>query len=155
MADSIENIVIEEKQTRSKKIKGTQVCRIKGMRSDVKRNLALVSRYLLKNPDATTTQMQKDLNLSYNAISRARSNMAEFVEKDDRIMAITERDLELVWIGQEEMNRRFKDPVEMKKIKTADLASAMEKSEKRYMMFRGEMTNKEGGLRQIDNIEIV
>lgn len=82
-------------------------------------------------------------------------NIAEYVEKDDRIMAITERDLELVWIGQQEMNRRFNNPDEMKKIKTADLASAMEKSEKRYMLFRGDATNKEGGLKTIDNIEIV
>lgn len=62
--------------------------------------------------------------------------MAEYVEKDDRIMAITERDLEIVWKGQEEMNRRFNSPEEMKKIRTSDLASAMEKSEKRYMLFR-------------------
>ena len=81
--------------------------------------------------------------MSYSSVSRARMNIAEYVEKDDRIMAITERDLEIVWKGQEEMNRRFSNAEELKKIKTADLASAMEKSEKRYMMFRGEMTNKE------------
>lgn len=154
--NTISDIVIEEKQTKkSKKIEGTQVCRIKWMRADVKANLAKVSRYLLKNPDAKNVELQRELKLSYNAVARARMNIAEYVEKDDRIMAITERDLELVWKWQEELNRRFSNQEEIKKIKTADLASAMEKSERRYMMFRGEMTNKEGGLKQIDNIEIV
>ena len=59
--ESIVAIVIEDTPKEKKKIKGTQVCRIKGMRSDVKANLAKVSRYLLKNPDASTTQIQKDL----------------------------------------------------------------------------------------------
>lgn len=135
--NTINDIVIEEKVAKkNKKIKGTQVCRIKGMRSDVKANLAKVSRYLIKNPDATNVEVQRETGLSYTAVSRARMNIAEYVEKDDRIMAITERDLELVWLGQQEMNRRFNNPEEMKKIKTADLAGAMEKSEKRYMLFR-------------------
>lgn len=137
MTENINDIIIEEKQPKkSKKIIGTQVCRIKGMRSDVKANLAKVSRYLLKHPDATNVEIQKETGLSYTAVSRARMNIAEYVEKDDRIMAITERDLEIVWKGQEEMNRRFNSPEEMKKIRTSDLASAMEKSEKRYMLFR-------------------
>lgn len=59
--NSISDIVIEEKKHyKQKKIKGTQVCRIKGMRSDVKANLAKVSRYLLKNPDATNVEVQRE-----------------------------------------------------------------------------------------------
>lgn len=154
--EAISDIVIMEKEPRKKqKIVGTQVCRIKWMRADVKRNLAAVSRFLIKNPEAKIVDIQKATWLSPTAIARARSNMAEYVEKDDRIMAITERDLEIVWKGQEEMNRRFNSPEEMKKIRTSDLASAMEKSEKRYMLFRWDATNKEGGLKVIDNINIV
>ena len=140
----IEDIVIEDipekvdrrLRTTTKKIEGTQVSRIPGMRKDVKRNLALVSRYLLKNPDASTTQIQKDCKLSYSAVTRARANIAEYIDKDERIIAITERDLEIVWKGQQEIFERMNNPEELAKIKASDLAAIMEKSERRYQLFR-------------------
>lgn len=62
--------------------------------------------------------------------------------KDDRIVGITETDLKIVQLAQNEIERRLKKTEELEKMRTIEISQVAEKSAARYMLFRGNATDE-------------
>jgi hypothetical protein len=58
------------------------------------------------------------------------------VTKDDRIVSITDTDLNIVEKGQKEIDRRMSDSEELGKMRTVELSQVLKESTARYSLFR-------------------
>lgn len=67
--------------------------------------------------------------------------------KDDRIVGITETDINIVQLAQKEIERRLKKAEELEKMRTIEISQVAEKSAARYTLFRGNATDENGGLK--------
>jgi len=56
--------------------------------------------------------------------------------KDDRILAITDTDLEIVRLGQAEINRRLQVREELEKMRTSEISQVIRENTARYAIFR-------------------
>lgn len=120
-------------------------------RTDKLKNKAKIAKEILLNPLQTQREIAKKTKVWKSTANRVISDMGQNGTKDDRILGITDKDLEIVTLAQAEIHRRMWDAKELKKMRTYEIAQTAEKSERRYQIFRWDITNKEWWL---DNIII-
>lgn len=118
-------------------------------RWDYLKNLKNVSKELIKDPTQTQKVIAKKLGITEACVSEKVKKLETIGQKNDKILYITDKDLEIVYLGQAEIRRRLTDAEELSKMRTYEIASVIEKSERRYQIFRWEVTDKEGGLKNI------
>lgn len=56
--------------------------------------------------------------------------------KDEKIIVITDTDLNIVTLGQSEIDRRLKDKEELAKMRTVEISQVIKESTARYSLFR-------------------
>ena len=117
------------------------------MRADKKRNIAKVAKEILKNPLLTEKEIAQKTKLGKWTIHRAKKEVEKNGVKDDRIVGITETDLKIVQLAQNEIERRLKKTEELEKMRTIEISQVAEKSAARYMLFRGNATDEKWGLK--------
>lgn len=81
--------------------------------------------------------------------------MQQTATKDGRILSITDKDLSIVEKGQQEIDRRLSDSQELAKMRTNEISTVLKDSTARYSLFRGNATDEQGGLKNIETIEIL
>lgn len=120
-------------------------------RVDKLKNKAKVLKEVITNPLQTQREIAKKVGKSVWNVNRHIKEVEQSWTKDPRILGITDTDIEIVTLAQQEIYRRMWDAKELKKMRTFEIAQTAEKSERRYQIFRGDITNKEWWL---DNLTI-
>ena len=123
------------------------------MRVDKEINHNKVAKSVLLNPLATQRERASELWLSKTAIQEHLQEVK--VTKDDRIVSITDTDLNIVEKGQKEIDRRMSDSDELGKMRTVELSQVLKESTARYSLFRWSATDEQWGLKQIESIDIL
>lgn len=123
------------------------------MRVDKEINHNKVVKDVLLNPLKTQRDRAEDLWLWKTTIQEHLQEVK--TTKDDRIISITDTDLNIVEKGQKEIDRRMSDSDELGKMRTVELSQVLKESTARYSLFRWSATDKDWGLKQIDNIDIL
>lgn len=75
-----------------------------------------------------------------------KSNKNEHIEK------ILEKDINIVNLALDELERRFKDKNIKEALSTRDIISSADVSAKRYSLFKWEATDPNGGLKSIHDL---
>ncbi len=124
------------------------------MRTDKKKNVDKVTAELVKDPLATEREIADRIGVGHATVNRAKEEVRQGETKDGRIIALTDSDYEILMLGHSEMLDRLKTPEKREKMSTGDLNVTMRESAKRYQDFRGDVTDKDGGLKKLQ-FEIV
>ena len=122
----------------------------KKMRTDKAKNKSKIVKEVLKNPLQSQREIAKKVWLWKTTIQEHLQDIK--TTKDDRILWVCEKDFEIVTLWQSIIAERLKDKEEVKKMRTFEIAQTIEKSEKRYMLFKWEATDKDWWLKSITNI---
>ncbi|RAL57314.1 hypothetical protein BSK20_03500 [SR1 bacterium human oral taxon HOT-345] len=113
-------------------------------RADSQKNKKAVALAVAKNPMASTRELAKIAGVSKGTVNNKLGELRQV--KDEAILGICDKDMEIVTKAQEEILRRLNSQKELTKMKTSEISSVAEASTKRYTIFRGNATDKNGGL---------
>ena len=127
----------------------------KKIRVDKKKNIAKVVKTVLKDPLLTEREIAVKANISNWTAHNIKQELEQIWAKDDRILWVCEKDFEIVTLWQEIIKQRLKDKEEVAKMRTFEIAQTIEKSEKRYMLFKWEATWKDWWLKNITEVTII
>ena len=127
----------------------------KKIRVDKKKNIAKVVKEVLHNEVWTQRDIAENTWLWLWTVNRVIKELEQNGTKDDRILWVCEKDFEIVTLWQEIIKQRLKDKEEIKKMRTFEIAQTIEKSEKRYMLFKWEATWKDWWLKNITEVTII
>lgn len=122
-------------------------------RADSKRNLEKVAVSVLQNPSQTQREIAKDAWVWLWTVN-AKLNDLEQITKDPRISNICDTDLEIVTIWQWILLDKLTDPEVVKKMKPYEVSQVISENTKRYSLFRGDATDKDGWLKQVSDVNI-
>lgn len=125
------------------------------MRSDKKKSLSKVAKVALTNPLLSQREIAEETWLSVGNVNDKLNELEQSGKKDDRILHITDTDLEIVRLGQAEINRRMKTAEELEKMRTSEISQVIRENTARYTLFRWSATDNEWGLKNIESIEIL
>lgn len=118
------------------------------MRADKKKSLSKVTKELLKNPIQTVREVAEKTWVSKSTVANyINENMDELGHKNKDIIQITDTDLEILKLWQQEIFNRLQKKEELEKMRTFEIAQTIEKSEKRYQIFRWDVTDKDWWLK--------
>jgi len=117
------------------------------MRKDKAKSLSKVAISRLKDPLKTTREVEKETWVDHTTVSRRDKELQQTATKDDRILWICDTDIENVTLWQDELQRRLKD--EAKDMRTWDIVQVMAEGTKRYTIFKGDITDNEGWMKQV------
>ncbi len=123
------------------------------MRTDKKINHNKVAKDVLLNPLKTQRERAEDLWLWKTTIQEHLQEVK--TTKDDRIINITDTDLNIVEKGQKEIDRRLSESEELSKMRTVEISQVLKESTARYTIFRWSATDEQWGLKQIESIDIL
>ena len=117
------------------------------MRVDKKKNKAKIIKEIIKNPLQSQREMAKNVWLWKTTIQEHLQEIK--TTKDDRILWICEKDFEIVKLWQSIIEERLRDKSETDKMRTFEIAQTIEKSERRYMLFKWNATDDNWGAKEI------
>ena len=122
------------------------------MRTDKEINHNKVAKDVLLNPLKTQRDRALDLWIWKTTVQEHLQEVK--TTKDDRILFITDTDLNIVEKGQKEIDRRLSESEELGKMRTVEISQVLKESTARYSLFRWSATDKEWGLKDTVTIEI-
>ena len=125
------------------------------VRKDKLKNLSKVAKVAIKEPLLTRDKIAEKAWVSQWTASNMLKELDESWRKDDRIIWITNKDLEIVKLWQDIIKSRLKDKEEVSKMRTVEVSQVIRENTQRYTLFKWDITDKNGGLKNIDSIEIV
>ena len=123
------------------------------IRSDKAKNKSKVIKDVLNDPLKSQRERAKDLWMWKTTVQWHMKDLK--MTKDDRVLWVCDKDFEIVTIWQELIKQRLLNPKEVEKMRTFEIAQTIEKSEKRYMLFKWEATDKSWWAKNIQTIEII
>jgi len=117
-------------------------------RKDKLRNLDKVTATLVKNPLATQRELAKKIGISRSTVCEALKDIEQTHAKDERIIHLTDEDFIIQRkIQTLKLEKLEKNPDE---ISDADINQWDRHSMQRYQLFRGSITDAEGGLKDLN-----
>ena len=119
------------------------------------KNIEKVAKERLLYPLATTREIEGRTWVDHSTVSRIDWQLQQTATKDGRILSITDTDLNIVEKGQKEIDRRLGDESHLSMMRTVEISQVIKESTARYTIFRGSATDSEGGLKNIDSIDIL
>lgn len=108
-------------------------------RADSQKNKKAVALAVAKNPTASTRELAKIAGVSNGTVSNKLSELKQV--KDEAILWVCKKDMEIVVKAQNEILRRLGDKNEVKRMKTTEISSVAEASAKRYSLFKWSATD--------------
>ena len=128
----------------------------KKMQNDKKKRLWKVAEELLNNPLSTVREVAEKTWISKSTVSNYINNDLDTLgQKDQNILDICKVDFEIVKKWQAIINERLWKKEEIDKMRTFEIAQTIEKSEKRYMLFKWTATWKDWWLKNITEVTII
>ena len=118
------------------------------MRIDKKKNISKVAKVALNNPLSTRDDIAKLAWVSQWTASNVLAQLDETWRKDDRIIWITDKDLKIVRLWLDEIERRLSDREELEKMRTSEISQVIRENTARYTLFRWTATDENGGLKE-------
>lgn len=130
----------------------------KKQRIDKEINVAKVTNALLHNPLGNQREIAEEAWVSLwtaNAIIwEVEQNWTKAL-KSEKIEKIATKDITIIELWLAEIERRMRSKEELDKMRTFEIAQTLEKSDKRYMLFKGKATDENWWIKKIDNITIL
>lgn len=118
------------------------------MRADKKKNISKVATALLQEPLLDQREIADKTGLWLGTVNRALDEVEQNGTKDVDIIYITEKDKNVVKLWVAEIERRFQNPEEIQAMPMRDIVQATAESTKRYTIFKWDITDKDGWLKQ-------
>lgn len=118
-------------------------------RSDKLRNRAKVIKATLKNPLKSQREIAKELWVSDRTIWRVQAEMSQSVLKDDRIVGICDKDLEIITKWQQEIMKKLSNPKAVQKMRMWEISTALAESTRRYTLLRWNATDENGWIKKV------
>lgn len=115
-------------------------------RSDKLKNKTKIIKEIIKDPLQSQRDIAKKTNLWKTTVQEHLKDLPN-TTKNDHIEKILEKDLNIVNLAQEELERRLWDPEKLEKIATRDIIASADVSAKRYSLFKGDATNSDWWLK--------
>lgn len=125
------------------------------MRKDHDKNIAKVAKEVISNPLLSQREIAENTWLSLWNVNDKLNKLEQIAEKDDRIIGITDKDLENIIEMQRVVSLKIRDSDEMSKTRIWELAQAMREATARYSLFRWTATDEQWGLKQPTAINII
>lgn len=122
------------------------------MRADKKANIAKVAKVALLEPLLTRDQIAEKAWVSTWTASNMLKELDGSWPKDPRIIGLTDWDFDLMRVIQKEKFARLQNP---EQVNDNDLDKWENTATKRFTIFRWSATDKDWGLKWIENIEIL
>ena len=121
------------------------------MRKDKAKSIAKVTSEILKNPLSTVREIAETTWVSKSSVANyINEDLDKLGQKDERILKITETDLNIVEKWQKEIDRRLSQKEELEKMKTIEISQVIKENTARYSLFRWSATDDKWGLKQPD-----
>jgi len=118
-------------------------------RSDKLRNRAKVIKATLKNPLASQREIAKQQWVSHETVNRIQKEMWQTVTKDDRILGICDKDLEIIKKWQEVIAKKLNNPKAVQKMRLWEISTALAESTRRYTLLKWDATDEQGWIKQV------
>jgi hypothetical protein len=91
----------------------------------------------------------KDTWLGNWTVHRAKEEVEQTGAKDDRIVNLTDRDMNCIELWVRELERRLGDKMELKEMRASEISNVIKENTARYTLFRWTATGKDGGLKEV------
>jgi DNA-binding transcriptional regulator YhcF (GntR family) len=120
------------------------------MRSDKAKSLHKVAAALVKNPLGSVRELAAESGVSFRTAARMKQTeeMAQIGTKSPFVASVLEKDASIIRKGQAIIDGRLDDPDEVAKMRTKEVSEVIKESAARYAIFRGGVTDSEGGLKE-------
>ena len=122
------------------------------MRKDKAKSLAKVAKSRLNDPLKTVREVEKETWVDHVTVSRRDKELKQTGTKDDRILWICDKDINIVKLAQGEIVRRLWDDEEKKQISARDLSWIAKDSSARYTIFKWEVTDSNGWMKSLKDL---
>ena len=127
----------------------TKKTKTKKERSDKLKNRAKVIKATLKNPLKSQREIAKEQWVSDRTVWRVQAEMSQNVAKDDRIIWICDKDLEIIKLWQAELERRLKDKKALSKMRSWEISQVLAENTRRYTLLRWNATDENGWIKKV------
>ena len=121
-------------------------------RADKKRNIDKVTASLINNPLQTEREIAIDTGLANWTAHALKKEVEQNWAKDDRIVSLTDKDLNCIKLWVAEIERRLGDKDELAKLRMTEISQVIRENTVRYTLFRGDVTNDDGWLKINTNV---
>jgi len=119
------------------------------MRSDKERNKTNIMVEVAKDPFASQRDIAERVWVSVATVNEHIHDIPNS-NKSEHIETILKKDLQIVNLAQEELERRLKEKA--LEISTRDIIASADVSAKRYSLFKWDATDKEWGMKDVTSI---
>lgn len=107
---------------------------MKKERTDALINKKAIAKDILINPLKTQRERAEDLWVWKTTVQEHLQELK--TTKDDRIIWITDKDLSIVRLWLDEIERRLRDKEELEKMRTSEISQVIKENTARYAIFR-------------------
>lgn len=111
------------------------------MRSDKAKNIDKIASALVVDPLATAREIEQMTWISKSTVATHKNNLDKIGQKDPRIIALTDKDLQIVIKAQEIINNKLNDEELVKTMNIRDISTVAKDSSARYSIFRWDITD--------------
>lgn len=123
-------------------------------RKDKARNRAKVIKAKLKSPLKTEREIAKETKVSKSTVNRISQELGQRGTKDERILWICDKDLEIITVGQKLILKKLWDKKQMAKLKPHEISQVIAENTRRYALFKWSATDSQWGLIQSITIKL-
>ena len=118
-------------------------------RSDKLKNRAKVIKATLQNPLKSQREIAKETWVNAATVCRNQKEMQQTATKDDRIVGICDKDLEIITKWQQEIMKKLSNPKAVQKMRMGEISTALAESTRRYTLLRWNATDENGWIKQV------
>lgn len=123
-------------------------------RKDKARNRAKVIKAKLKSPLKTEREIAKETKVSKSTVNRISQELGQRGTKDERILWICDKDLEIITLGQKLILEKLWDKKQMARLKPHEISQVIAENTRRYSLFKWNATDSQWGLIQSITIKL-
>ncbi len=123
-------------------------------RKDKARNRAKVIKAKLKSPLKTEREIAKETKVSKSTVNRISKELGQKGTKDERILWICDKDLEIITLGQKLILEKLWDKKQMARLKPHEISQVIAENTRRYSLFKWNATDSQWGLIQSITIKL-
>lgn len=118
-------------------------------RADKRKNIDKIVAAKAKNPLASVREIAEETGISKTTVADhiKSDKVGQEGSRDERIVNLIEKDLEIIILWQKEIARRLKDPEELAKIRTGEISQVIKENTARYTLFKWDATDDEGWMK--------
>ena len=130
---------------------------MKKTRVDKQKKLIKVTEELIKNPLATTREIEERTGVSRSTVSNyMRSDLDKVWQKSQNIQDLLEIDFACIQLWVNEIKRRLEDKEELKNMRAYEISQVIKDNTARYTLFKGNATDKDWGMNApvLDNSQL-